>query len=199
MNEPKLQEQVLAGLRSFTPEVQRAAVQVALEHFMDDPQTEPAVKTAFANLNTSALGIFLEEVNNPIFLKKRLGVAGGAVSQDQDYLNRNAAIKKIKEPLEYPLVVDTVVASLLNSDANVSAAALDTLRKVKGVEKRPDFRADMEKLQNSSNPRMKLIASSVLKGKDLGEALRDVQPGSVLDFRYFVTKIEPILATPGPD
>jgi HEAT repeat protein len=199
MHEPKLQEQVLAGLRSFTPEVQRAAVQVALEHFMDDPQTEPAVKTAFENMNTSALGIFLEEVGNPAFLKKRLGVAGGAVSQDQDYLNRNAAIKKIKEPLEYPLVVDIVVASLLNSDANVSAAALDTLRKVKGVEKRPDFRADMEKLQNSSNPRMKLIASSVLKGKDLGEALRDVQPGSVLDFRYFVSKIEPILATPGPD
>jgi hypothetical protein len=26
-----------------------------------------------------------------------------------------------------------------------------------------------------------------------------VQPGSVLDFRYFVSKIEPILAAPGPD
>ena len=26
-----------------------------------------------------------------------------------------------------------------------------------------------------------------------------MQPGSVLDFRYFVTKIEPILATPGRD
>ena len=30
--------------------------------------------------------------------------------------------------------------SLLNSDANLSAAALDTLRKVKGVEQRADFR-----------------------------------------------------------
>ena len=37
------------------------------------------------------------------------------------------------------MVVDTVMASLLNPDANVSAAALDTLRKVKGVEKRPGF------------------------------------------------------------
>ena len=81
----------------------------------------------------------------------------------------------------------------------MSAAALDTLRKVKGVEKRPDFRAAMNKLQNSTNPRLKLIATSVLKGKNLSEALRDVQPGSVLDFRYFVTKIEPILAKPGRD
>ena len=88
MHEPKLQEQVLAGLHSFTPEIQRAAVQVSLEHFLGDPQTEPAVKTAFANLNTSALSILLEEVGNPVFLKRRLGVAGGAVSQDQDYLNR---------------------------------------------------------------------------------------------------------------
>jgi hypothetical protein len=128
-----------------------------------------------------------------------LGVAGGAVSQDQDYLNRNAAARKIKAPLDYPLVVDIVLASLLNADANVSAAALDTLRKVKDVEQRPDFRVAMQKLQSSSNPRLKLIATSVLQGKDLNEALRDVQPGSVLDFRYFVIKIEPILATPGAD
>jgi hypothetical protein len=96
-------------------------------------------------------------------------------------------------------VVDTVLASLLNPDANVSAAALDTLRKVKGVEKRPDFLAAMEKLQSSSNPRLKLISASVLQGKNLGDALQDVQPGSVLDFRYFVANVEPILAKPGPD
>jgi len=199
MHEPKLQEQVLAGLHSFTPAVQRAAVQVVLEHFLSDPQTESAVKTAFANLNDSGLSIFLEEVDNPVFLKRRLGVSGGAVSQDQDYLNRNAAARKIKEPLEYPPVVDTVLASLLSPDANVSAAALDTLRKVKGIEQRPDFRTAMDKLKDSGNPRLKLIATSVLQGKKLGEALQDVQPGSVLDFRYFATRIEPILAAPGPD
>ena len=91
------------------------------------------------------------------------------------------------------------MASLLNSDANVSAAALDTLRKVKGVEQWPDFKAAMNQLQSSSNPRLKLISTSILKGKNLGDALQDVQPGSVLDFRYFVAKIEPILAKPGLD
>ena len=70
------------------------------------------------------------------------------------------------------------MASLLNADANVSAAALDTLRKVKGVEKRADFLAAMNRLQTSTNPRLKLIAASVLKGKNLGDALNDVQPGS---------------------
>ena len=68
----------------------------------------------------------MEEAANPEFLKKRLGLAGGAVSQDQDYLNRNAGVKKLKTPLEYPLVVDTVMSGLLSPDANASAAALDT-------------------------------------------------------------------------
>ena len=199
MHEPKLQEQVLAGLHSFNPEIQRAAIRVSFEHFLGDPQTAPAVKSAFASLNSSALSILMEEAGNPQFLKKRLGVAGGAVSQDQDYLNRHAAAMKIKEPLEYPVVVDTIMASLLNPDANVSAQALDTLRKVKGVEQRPDFRDAMGKLQTSSNPRLKLISASIVHGKNLGEALQDVQPGAVLDFRYFVTKVEPILAKPGPD
>jgi HEAT repeats len=199
MHEPKLQGQVLAGLNSSDTEVQRAAVRICFEHFLRDPQSTAAVKTAFANLNDSALGVFMEEAGNPQFLKRRLGVAGGAVSQDQDYLNRHAAALEIKKPLEYPLVVDTVMAAVLSSDANISAAALDTLRKVPGVEQRQDFRAAMDQLKNSTNPRLKLISTSVLEGKNLTDALRDVQPGSVLDFRYFVARVEPILAKPGRD
>jgi hypothetical protein len=137
IHEPKRQQQVLSELHSFSPDVQRAALRICFEHFLNDPQSAPAVKTAFARLDTPALRILMEEAGNPQFLKRRLGVAGGAVSQDQDYLNRHAAVLKIKEPLEYPVVVDTVTANLLNSDANLSAAALDTLRKVKGVEQRP--------------------------------------------------------------
>jgi HEAT repeat protein len=199
MRAPEIQEQVFAGLRSYTPNVQRAAVEICLEHFLQDPKTAPLVKAAFSNLSDPALNILFEEADNPQFLKKRFGIAGGAVSQDQDYLSRHAAELKIKEPLDYPIVVDTVVAGLLNPDGNTSAAALDTLRKVKGIEQRADFRAAMNQLRNSSNPRLKLIANSVLTGKNLGDALRDVQPGSVLDFRYFVTKIEPILEKSGPD
>ena len=199
MRDPNLQGMVLAGLNSYDRDVQRAATRVVFEHFLSDPQTVPAVKSAFASLNASALRVLMEEASDPQFLKRRFGISGGAVSQDQDFLNRHATALKIKEPLEYPIVVDTVMASLLNSDANVSAAALDTLRKVKGVEERADFKAAMEKLQGSTNPRLKLISTSILKGKNLGDALQDVQPGSVLDFRYFVAKIEPILATPGAD
>lgn len=199
MKDPKLQAKVLAGLNSYDPDVQRAAIQASLEHFLNNPQMAPVVKKAYANLSVSAQGIFMQEVADPKFMARHLGVSGGAVSQDQDFLNRNLAARKIQEPLENPIVLDTVMASVLHGDANVRAAALDTLRKVKGVEQRTDFRAAMDQLQYSDNPRLKLIATRVLQGKNLNEALKDVQPGSVLDFNYFVTRIEPILATPGPD
>jgi hypothetical protein len=91
------------------------------------------------------------------------------------------------------------MANVLNPDANISAAALDTLRKVKGAGQLPEFRKAMIQLRASSNPRLRLIAASILRGGNLNDALRDVQPGSVLDFRYFVARIEPILAKPGPD
>lgn len=199
MNDPDIQEQVFAGLHSENPAVERAAVQICLERFLNNPATAPTVKTEFSNLSNPALRILFEAAGNPQFLKKRFGIAGGAVSQDQDYLNRHAAELKLKEPLDYPIVVDTLVANLLNPDGNTSAAALDTLRQVKGIEQRADFRAAMNRLRNSSNPRLKLIANRIVKGNKLSDALRDVQPGSVLDFRYFVTKVEPVLAKPGPD
>ena len=201
MREPSLQQQVLAGLNDPNPEVQRAAVRVSLEHFLADPQTLPLVKTAFGEMNASATKILLEEVGDPKFMNRHAGVSGGAISQDQAYfLNKNiVAMKRPADLLANPLVLSTVLASLHNPDNNVRAAGLDTLRKVKDVELRPEFRAAMEQLQNDSNPRLKLIAVSVLQGKKLNDALKDVQPGSVLDFNYFVAKIEPILATQGAD
>jgi HEAT repeat protein len=201
MQEPDMRQQILAGLNDPNAEVQRAAVRVCLEHFLRDPQTADSVKTAFANLNSQGMGVLLEEVGDPKFLSRHLGVAGGAVSQDQAYfLNKNlVAVQRPMDLLNNPLVLNTVLASLHNSDNNVRAAGLDVLRKVNNVELRPEFRAAMEQLQNDSNPRLKLIASSVLEGKKLSDALKDVQPGSVLDFNYFVAKIEPILATQGAD
>jgi HEAT repeat protein len=201
MQDPALREQVLAGLNDPNPEVERAAVRASLEHFLNNPETAPLVKAAYAGLHSSARGILIEEAGNPKFLRRHLGVSGGAISQDTRYVLGGKGTVQQQEPdfLENPIVLDTVLATLHDPDANARAAALDVLRKVKDVEQRPDFRAAMGQLQNDGNPRLRLIASSVLEGKKLNDALKDVQPGSVLDFRYFVTKIEPILATPGPD
>jgi hypothetical protein len=139
-------------------------------------------------------------VNDPKFMRRHLGVSGGAVSQDRSYVLGNGKyIYKEPDFLDRPAVFGVVMASLSDRDANLRAAALDLLRKVKGIEQRPEFRAALDRLRNDPNQRLQAIATRVLSGKNLKEALADVQPGSVLDFGYFVSKIEPILAAPGPD
>ena len=84
---------------------------------------------------------------------RHLGVAGGAVSQDQQYfLGKNVAYQKAPNFLENPIVLDTVLATLRDPDANARAAALDVLRKVKDVEQRPDFRAALERVAERQQP-----------------------------------------------
>ena len=168
MRETDLQQQVLSGLNDPNPEVQRASIRVSLEHFLADPQTAPLVNTSFGHLDPSATSILLEEVGDPKFMNRHAGVSGGAISQDQAYfLNKNlVAIKRPADLLDNPLVLTTVLNSLHNPDNNVRAAGLDTLRKVKGVEQRPEFHEAMEQLQNDNNPRLKLIAVSVLRGQE---------------------------------
>jgi len=195
MQEPRLRGQALDAFLDPNPDIQRAGIQIALSRFLDDSALEPVIADAFDHLASSQRAILIEEVNDPKFMRRGLGVSGGAVSQDRAYSSG------YKEPdfLEKPVVFQAVIHSLSDHDANVRAAALDLLRKVKGIEQNPQFRAALERLRDDPNQRLQLIATRILEGKKLEEALSDVQPGSVLDFDFFVSKVEPILAAAGAD
>ena len=200
MQDPRLRDQALDAFQDADADVQRAGIQIALAHFVDDAGMEPIIARTFEHLGSSQRAILIEEVNDPKFMRRHLGVSGGAVSQDRSYVLGNGKYV-YKEPdfLDKPVVFQTVVGSLSDRDANVRAASLDLLRKAKGIEQNPQFRAALQRLRSDPNPRLQLIATRVLEGKKLEEALGDVQPGSVLDFDFFVSKVEPILATSGAD
>jgi HEAT repeat protein len=198
MGEPKLRNQVLAAFNDPDRDIQRAVIQIALER-LHDPQETGIGKDLFAKFGSSQRTILIEEVSDPKFLTPRLGVSGGALSQDQRYFLGKHATNSPPDLLNEPVVFRAVLASLHDPDANVRAAALDLLRRSKGIEQRPEFRTALEPMQNDPNPRLKIIARNVLSGKELSDALADVQPGSVLDFEYFVQKVEPILANTGAD
>ena len=199
VQDPKLRDQMFSALSDSNPEVQRAAIRISLEHFLPDPQTSGRVAQEFAHLGSSARSILIEEVSDPKFMRRHLDVSGAAVSQDQAYYLGHNAYYKPPDFLAEPAVLNTVMASLQDRDANVRAAALDLLRKVKGIEDRQDFRAALAKFQQERNPRLQMIAERVLGGKRLADALTDVKPGEVLDLKFFETRVQPILAAPGPD
>ena len=80
------------------------------------------------------------------------------------------------------------------------AAALDLMRRSKESKSDRSSVSPLEKIRDDPNPRLKIIAKNVLSGKQLSDVARGC-PARVLllDFNYFVAKVEPILATPGAD
>jgi hypothetical protein len=198
MNEPAIRGQVLDAIADPSRDVQRAAIQIALERLTGSNETSFA-EEVFAKMGSSQRGVLIEELNDPKFLVNHLGVSGGALSQDQAYFLGKKTATRPGDLLDQPIVFKAAIASLGDRDANVRAAALDLMRKAKDIEKRPEFRAALEKMQDDPNSRLSITAKNVLAGKRLRDALADVQPGSVLDFNFFVAKVEPILAATGPD
>lgn len=198
MDNPAIHRQMLAAIGDSDHEVRRAAIQIALDR-LQDPKQAGLSTEIFAHLGSAQRDVLIEEVNDPKFIRRHGGVAGGAISQDALYIAAKKRVSPSTMLLEEPMVFDAVLASLTDSDANVRAAALDLLRKSEDIDTNPKFRAELGHMQNDPNSRLRLIATNVLSGKKLVDALRDVQPGSVLDFNYFVERVEPILATTGAD
>ncbi len=200
MQDPQLHNRALDAVEDPDGDMQRAGIQIVLARLLDDGALEPMVARIFDHLGSSQRAVLIEEVNDPKFMRRHLGVSGGAVSQDRGYfLGNGKYVYKDPDFLDKPLVFRAVLESLSDRDANVRAASLDLLVKVKGIEQNLQFRAAMERLRTDPNERLQLIATRVLEGKNLHEALADVQPGSVLDFNFFVSRVEPILAAPGAD
>lgn len=202
ISNPHFQDRVFEGLHDSDTAVEKASVDIILERFLNSPQYEKRVDEAFSEIGSQQRNILITEVTDPKFMRLRVGTAGLGVSQDAAGLLANKyAYMKYKTPdfLQQPVVLNAVIASLYDKDANVRASALDLLRRYKGIESRPDFQAAIHRLQNDPNPRLQLIAANVLGGKKLADALSDVKPGSVLDYDFFVKRIEPILAQTGPD
>jgi HEAT repeat protein len=198
MENPAIHRQMLAAIDDGDQDVQRAAIQIALDR-LQDPRQAALSTEIFAHLGSSQRSVLIEEVNDPKFIRRRGGTAGGAISQDALYIAAKKRVNPSMMLLADPMVFDAVLASLGDSDANIRAAALDLLRKSEGIDSNQKFRAALKRMQSDPNSRLQLIAKNVLSGKKLADALRDVQPGSVLDFSYFVAKVEPILATTGAD
>ena len=117
-------------------------------------------------------------------MRRHLAVAGGAVSQDQAYYLGHNAYYKPPDFLAQPVVLNAVLASLEDRDANVRAAALDALRKVHGIEQQQSFRDALAKLQQERNQRLQLIAERVLAGSDAdGAAFRRAAELALADAR----------------
>ena len=153
MNNPAIRKQMLAALDDSDRDVQRAAIQMALDR-LQDPKEAALSTQIFGHLGSSQRSILIEEVNEPRFLRRHGGVSGGAISQDAVYVSAKKRVNPSAHLLGEPIVFEAVLASLSDPEANVRAAALDLLRKQDGIEANSEFRSALDRLKNDPNPRL---------------------------------------------
>src|SRR5206468_726871 len=92
-----------------------------------------------------------------------------------------------------------VADSLKDRDGNIRAAALDLVAKRKDVQERPEVRSALEALRSDPAPRLARLASALIQGSDAQEAFAELDNADLLDFDFFVQKIQPIFAKRGAD
>jgi HEAT repeats len=196
--DPNLQDRVLAALNSKDADLQRVAIQIVLFRFLEQPRLEPKVATVFAGLNSAQRNILLNELTSEKRRLKRRGQALTATGLDVLFL-KLADAPQDKDLLQFPAVAHAAVKSLSDKDGNVRAAALDLVAKRKELLEKTETRQALERLRQDATPRISRLAEALLEGKDPQSAFQESDVTRLLDFDFFVEKVQPILARPGAD
>jgi hypothetical protein len=150
-----------------------------------------------AGFDSALRGLLISELSAP---RKPVykGRAASATGLDVAFL-RLDDIKEGKDLLKEDLVLKTLAASLNDRDGNIRAAALDLVAKRKDLHKRPEIVAALNRLREDPAPRLAKLASSLIEGRDPQAVFAEEENARLLDFDFFVQKVQPILTKRGAD
>jgi hypothetical protein len=192
-----LQRRVESSLRDASPEVRRAAMQLLLARYVPDPKVAQFTGRVLAGLDSPLRGLLISELSAPRRPTYR-GRAASATGLDVAFL-RADDVKPAPDPLLLEPVRDAVASSLSDRDANVRAAALDLVARRKDVRAGPKVTAALTVLGNDPAPRVARLARTLIEGRDIETAFAEDESARLLDFDFFVRRVQPILAKRGPD
>ena len=194
---PMVQARVSSSLKVRSSDIRRAALQIILDRFLEKPELVPLAQQNIAGFDSGLRGLFISELSSP---RKPVykGRAASATGLDVAFL-RVEDIKAGKDLLKDDLVLRTVAESLNDRDGNIRAAALDLVTKRKDLHQRPEIVAALNRLRTDPAPRLAKLASSLLEGRDPESIFAADENARLLDFDFFVQKVQPILAKRGAD
>jgi hypothetical protein len=169
---------------------------VILKTLLRNPN-ESRFATLLADLKPATRGVLIDELNSRRYFTLYASRPAAAQGEDsQHYVNTAFSDDNLLRREE---IRDTVIAMLQSPEPLRRAAALDLAGKRKVLADAPDVRHEIALLRTDSDPRIQRLASSLLAGKDLSKAFRPEELAQLLDYKYFVEKVEPILAKTGGD
>ena len=94
-------------------------------------------------------------------------------------------------------VVSAISEALTAKEEAVRRQALELVQKHAGMQKNPAVRLALQELLKDPNERTRLIAEHLYEGS--GKTLNLTDPGKLLDYDYFVQKVQPIFTVKGAD
>ena len=158
VSDDMVRQRVSSSLKDRSIEVRRAALQIVLDRFLEIPELVPVAQQNIAGFDSALRGLLISELSAP---RKPVykGRAASATGLDVAFL-RLDDIKEGKDLLSEDLVLKTVAASLNDRDGNIRAAALDLVARRKGLHKRPEIVAALNRLREDPAPRLANSASS---------------------------------------
>ncbi len=196
LTDAELEKALNASLNGAIPDEQRSAILVILKTLLRNP-SENHFGAMLAKLSPASRGILIDELNSRRYFQ--LFSARPAAAQGEDsrhYLNASFTDDELLRRSE---IREAVITTLQSADPLRRAAALDLAGKRKVLATEPDVRREIAQLRNDPDPRIQRLATSLLAGKDLATAFKPEELAHLLDYTYFVQKVEPILAKVGGD
>ena len=197
MKDGLVQQRVVDSLKDRSLEARRAALSIVLYRLLEDPELAPVAQKSIAGFDGGLRGLLLSELSAPRKPTYK-GRAASATGLDLAFLKLEDARER-KDLLKDPVVLKAVADSLKDRDGNIRAAALDLVAKRKDVQERPEVRSALEALRSDPAPRLARLASALIQGSDAQEAFAELDNADLLDFDFFVQKIQPIFAKRGAD
>jgi hypothetical protein len=192
-----VQERIASSLRDRDAAVRRAALGIVIRRYLEDERLRPLGEKHLAALDSGLRGLLLSEVSaepKPTYK----GRAASAIGLDVAFL-RIEDIKKPKDLLAEEAVLGAVADCLRDRDANIRAAALDLVAKRKDVQHSARITAALDALREDPTPRLRRLSRALVEGKDTAAAFAEVDNAELLDFDFFVQRVQPILAKRGAD
>jgi hypothetical protein len=192
-----IQERIGASLRDRDVGVRRAALEAVLRRYLENDPLRPLAARHLKELDGGLRGILISELSaepKPTYK----GRAASATGLDVGFLKLED-IQKPRDLLAEETVLGAVADTLSDRDANLRAAALDLVAKRKDVQRNARVAAALETLSRDPTPRLQRLSRALLAGKDSAAAFAEADNAELLDFEFFVQKVQPILARRGAD
>ncbi|MCI0336105.1 MAG: hypothetical protein L0226_00870 [Acidobacteria bacterium] len=170
INDAEVRQRVIAALQSSEDDLARAASQLILV----SPQLRelPAIAAVLDDL-----------------LKTQ------SVAKRRMILDLITADTPVENDLR---IISLVAESLEDPDEKVRFAALNGVRRVKGLQANAAIRAGLAKLTKDPNRRLQGLAIAIYQGQDGGVAL-DLRAEEILDYNFFAQRVLPLLTRKGAD